>query len=94
MLFGLTNAPAMFQRMMDKVLAPCREFALPYIYDVLIYLHSAEEHLVHLEKVFKRLRAANLKIKLSKCKFFRKSLSYLGYLLMSEGLKPDPKKCA
>src|SRR6266540_2233911 len=70
MLFGLTNAPATFQRLMNYVLHDyLNDFVVVYLDDILICSDTFEEHLAHLRKVFIKLRKANLVIKLKKCKF-------------------------
>jgi len=70
-------------------------YTLVYIDDIIIFLRSFEEHLVHLQEVFNRLKQANLKLKPSKCFFCRKETIYLGHVLTSDGkVKMDPKKIA
>ena len=91
--FGLKNGPAKFSRLMDIVLTGLLGTgALVYLDDIMVYSENVESHYVKLEQVFSRLRRANLKLKLEKCQFFRQSLVYLGYLVTTEGLKPDPAK--
>lgn len=63
MPFGLKNAPATFQRLIENVLRECKEFASAYIDDVIIYSKSWEQHLVHIAKVLGALRDAGLKTK-------------------------------
>ena len=67
MPFGLNNAPATFQRMMNEVLQDCQEFCRVYIDDVAVYRSTWEEHLQHLRCVFNCLRQAHLTLKLAKC---------------------------
>ena len=69
MPFGLTNAPAVFQRTMDLVLRECMGFSRVYIDDVLVVSKCWQDHVVHLECVFRALQEAGLKCKLSKCSF-------------------------
>ncbi|CAF1673354.1 unnamed protein product, partial [Adineta ricciae] len=91
MPFGLTNAPATFQRLMDVVLAGLKwQCCLVYIDDVVIYSPTFEQHLVDLEKVFQALKEANLTLKASKCQFCRQEMHYLGHVVTSKGIKPDP----
>lgn len=91
--FGLTNAPATQQRLVDLLFGPefeCKVFA--YLDDVIIISQSFEEHVTLLERVFEKLSAANLTINLEKSSFFRNKLRYLGYVVDSQGLRTDPEK--
>ena len=91
MPYGLMNAPATFQRLMDIVLAGLKwQCCLVYIDDVVIYSPTFEQHLVDLEKVFQALREANLTLKATKCCFCRKEMRYLGHVITQDGIKPDP----
>ncbi|CAM9441752.1 unnamed protein product, partial [Heterosigma akashiwo] len=94
MCFGLTNAPATFSHLVNKVFQGCQyEFALCFLDDVLCYSpKNFTLHLYHLSQIFKRMRAANLKFKLPKCIFGAAQIPFLGHLASREGLKPDPKK--
>ncbi len=95
MPFGLCNAPATFQRLMHLVLAGIHwQFCLVYIDDILIFSRSFDEHMMHLEQVFSRLRAAGLKLKPTKCKFAYAETVYLSHLISKDGVKPDPDKVA
>ena len=68
--FGLNNAPATFQRLMDLLLFELKwKTCLVYLDDVIIFAHTFEEHLHHLKEVFERFREAGLKLKPSKCLF-------------------------
>ncbi len=69
MPFGLCNAPATFQRLMNKILRPyIGKFVEVYLNDVIIHLRSKEEHIKHVRVVLQKIREANLKLKPSKCK--------------------------
>ena len=68
--FGLAQAPAYFQLLMNQFLESLN-FAMTYLDDIIIFSNSEEEHLLHLEEVFHRLREAKLKMKQSKCDFFK-----------------------
>jgi hypothetical protein len=93
MPFGLCNAPATFQRLMDLILAGMQwSQCLVYIDDVVVVGRTFEEHLQNLQAVFLRLKQAGLKIKPSKSVFFQKSVRYLGYLVTTDGIQPDPDK--
>ena len=90
--FGLSQAPAYFQLLIDKVLTGCSEFAMGYLDDIIIFSRSEEEHLVHLEKIFRRLQEFGLKMKREKCAFFKKYIQYLGHLVSQKGFEPLPEK--
>ena len=89
--FGLAQAPAYFQRLINEVLTGL-DFAMGYLDDIVIFSRTEEEHLRHLEIIFERLRGADLKLKLQKCSFFKKHIQYLGHLLSEEGIQPLPEK--
>src|SRR6266498_2485631 len=67
------------------------DFVVVYLDDILVYLDTFEEHLVHLRKVFDKLREANLVIKLKKCKFGQRKIKFLGHTIGTDGLRIDPK---
>ena len=89
--FGLAQAPAYFQKLINDVLRGCT-FAMGYLDDIIIYSRSEQEHLEHLEEIFIRLKAAGLKLKLEKCCFFKKHIQYLGHLISADGIQPLPEK--
>ena len=89
--FGLAQAPAYFQKLINDVLKGCN-FAMGYLDNIIIYSRSEKEHLKHLEEIFIRLKAAGLKLKLEKCCFFKKHIQYLGHLISVEGIQPLPEK--
>ena len=78
--FGLSQAPAYFQLLIDKVLMGCGEFAMGYLDDIIIFSKNEEDHLHHLEEIFSRLHFG-LKMKREKCAFFKQHIQYLGYLI-------------
>ena len=86
--FGLAQAPAYFQKLINYVL----RMQLCYLDDIIIYSRSEKEHLEHLEEIFTRLKAAGLKLKLEKCCFFKKHIQYLGHLISADGIQPLPEK--
>ena len=92
MLFRLHGASATFQRVMDKVLEPVKEFAAAYIDDILIYSKTFGEHVIHLEKVLTELRQANLRVSPSKCKIARRGIKYLGFLIEEGKIWPVSEK--
>ena len=93
MPFGLKNAPATFQRLMDKVLLGLQGTELfVYMDDIVIYARSLEEHTEKLYNLLIRLEKANLTLQPEKCSFLRKEVAYLGHVISQDGVKPDPKK--
>ena len=96
MPFGLCNSPATFQRLMQRCFGDeALNSLLIYLDDIIVYSSTFEEHLQRLEMVFSRLRAHGLKLKPSKCDFFKTEVKYLGHLVVAgEGVKPDPDKIA
>jgi len=95
MPFGLCNAPATFQRLMEKVLhGLLSKICLVYLDDVIIFGKNFNEILNNLKMVFFRLRLANLKINPKKCVLFAKHVKYLGHIVSSEGIMTDPEKIA
>lgn len=93
MPFGLKNAPSSFQRVMDNVLRDLiGKDCLVYIDDIVVYSVSLQEHLEKLTRVFNKLRQANLKIQLDKSHFMAKEIEFLGHIVSSEGIKPNPNK--
>ena len=93
MPFGLTNAPATFQRLMESVLRGLQwEECLLYLDDIIVVGSSVEQCLERLRHVFQRLRQANLKLKPSKCAFFRTSVKFLGHIVSKDGVHTDPEK--
>jgi hypothetical protein len=93
--FALTNAPSLFQRLIDLVLAGLTwEISLIYIDDIIVFAATFEEHLHRLEMVLQSLRSANLKLKPSKCFLFRRRVSFLGHVVSGAGLEADPEKVA
>ena len=91
MPFGLTNALSTFMRLMNEVLKDfLGKFAIVYLDDILIFSKTLVEHLIHIYKVFDKLREEKLLINLKKCSFV-KELVYLGFIVSTEGLKMDPE---
>jgi|GEM_PF-3482667 len=93
MPFGLKNAPATFQRLMDNVLSGLQGNELfVYMDDIVIYARSLKEHEVKFNKLMQRLRNANLKLQPDKCEFLHHEVAYLGHIIGADGVKPDPNK--
>jgi hypothetical protein len=93
MPFGLSNAPATFQRTMQMVLGELFYTVAPvYIDDIIVHSKTFEEHLKILEEVFTRIRNANLKLGPDKCKFGFEEIKFLGHIIGKNGIKTDPAK--
>ena len=93
MPFGLCNAPATFQRLMNKVFAvEINQFILVYLDDILIFSNSVEEHWEHLRIVLERLRKAKLYGRMHKCEFLKDRVDYLGYEVSEKGIHASPEK--
>ena len=93
MPFGLTNAPATFQRLIETCMGDLHlNSCLLYLDDIVVFSKSFEEHLTRLEAVFQRLHQAGLKLKTSKCHFFKQSIKYLGHIISAKGVHTDPDK--
>ncbi|CAG9134600.1 unnamed protein product [Plutella xylostella] len=90
--FGLTNAPATQQRLVDMLFGDFDLKTFAYLDDIIVVSSSFEEHVSLLLRVLEKLKHANLTINLEKCKFFRSQLKYLGYVVDEHGLRTDPSK--
>ena len=91
--FGLTSAPATFERLMEGVLKGLQwKTLLLYLDDVVVFSTDFESHLERLSEVLNRFRSANLKLKPSKCEIFQKEVKYLGHVVNAEGISTDPAK--
>ena len=89
MPYGLCNTPATFQRLMQNCLGELNlTFALIYLDDVIIYSRTPEDHLKWLHAVFDRFAHHGLKLKPTKCHFFKESLTYLGHEISAKGMLP------
>ena len=93
MAFGLTNAPATFQRLTERCMGELHlKECLIYLDDIIIFSKTFEEHLERLENVFKQLERHGLKLKGSKCEFFKTQVQYLGHIVSDKGVQNDPDK--
>ena len=93
MPFGLCNAPATFQRLMEMCMGEMNlKECLVYLDDVIIFSTTFEEHIERLQAVFSRLQEHNLKLKATKCEFMKFEVTYLGHIVSEEGIKTDPEK--
>ena len=93
MSFGLCNAPATFQRLMDTVLSGLNfRTLLVYLDDIILFSRTVQEHFVRLKELLDCLRKANLKLKPSKCSLFQTEVEFLGHVVSEHGVRTDPKK--
>lgn len=91
--FRLNNAAQAMSKVMDLVIGPALEpYVFYYLDDVIVVTPDFETHISVLEKLFNRLKEANLTINFDKCKFCRNSLKFLGFVVDAEGLRTDPEK--
>ena len=89
--FGISSAPAMFQKTMDTILQRI-DGVLCYVDDILVTGGTEKEHLERLGEVLRRLQAHGVRMKLSKCSFLKSSVEYLGHRVDAEGLRATPEK--
>ena len=93
MPFGLTNAPAAFMDLMNRVFKEYfDQFIIVFLDDILGYSRSEEDHEQHLRIVLDILRKRQLYAKFSKCEFWMSEIAFLGHVVNSKGVKPDPSK--
>ena len=93
MPFGAINAPATFQRLMHNCLGDLNmTWCVVYLDDIIVFSDNPKDHIVRLEAVFKKLASAGLKLKPSKCFFFKEEIDYLGHLVSGKGVATSPKK--
>ena len=94
MAFGLCNAPATFQRLMQNCFQKdlLQNCLLVYLDDLICYSKTFEDHLVRLEKVFNRIRECGLKLNPLKCQFLKQEVKYLGHVISQGGVATDPDK--
>ena len=93
MPFGVTNAPATFQRMMNAIFKEELDtFVLVYLDDILVFSRTMEEHISHLRTALRKLRDAKLFARLHKCLFSQERVEYLGFDVSRDGIQPSPEK--
>ncbi|GJW61871.1 putative reverse transcriptase domain-containing protein, partial [Tanacetum coccineum] len=91
--FGLTNAPAVFMDLMNRICRPYLDkFVIVFVDDILIYSNSKEEHEVHLKLILELLEKEKLFGKFSKCEFWLQEVHFLGHVVNNEGIHVDPSK--
>ncbi|KAK3506497.1 hypothetical protein QTP70_003044 [Hemibagrus guttatus] len=93
MPFGLTNAPAVFQSFINGVFKDILgKWVIAYIDDILVYSTSLEEHVHHVREVLSRLQRHHLFVKPEKCEFHQTTMTFLGYVIMQQGVEMDVTK--
>jgi hypothetical protein len=93
MPFGLCNAPATFERLMEAVLAGLPwETCLVYLDDIIVHAADFKSHIKNLRLVLEKLRQANLKLNPKKCKLFQQQVQFLGYTVSKHGISADQEK--
>ena len=89
--FGLMNAPANFQRFMERCLRELRDkVAIPYLDDIIVFSRTFEEHVEHLRTVLRKLREHGVKLKPRKCSLFKHEVQFLGRVVSGDGYRMDP----
>jgi len=95
MPFGLKNASAIYQRLMDRVLVPMiGQNVQAYIEDMVVTSQVNDQHVVDLEVLFTMIAKYRLKLNLEKCVFGLEANKFLGFLLIERGIEANPEKCA
>ena len=93
MSFGLTNAPAAFMDLMNRIFKPALDlYVVVFVDDILIYSKTREDHARHLRITLQTLREHELYAKLSKCEFWLEKVAFLGHVVSGEGISVDPSK--
>lgn len=90
MPFGLCNAPATFQMLMNEILKPYLfDFVVVYLDDILIFSKEKDKHIEQIDKVFRAIQEAGLRLNLKKCEFNRTEIDYLGFVVGQTGVRPQ-----
>ena len=93
MPFGLVNAPATYQRLMEDCFDGLNlQTCYIYLDDLIIFSKTFEEHIDRLRQVFDRIRQEGLKLSPQKCHFFKTKVKYVGHIVSQDGIQPDPAK--
>ena len=90
--FGIGIGVQTFSFVINKAIGHCSDFAANYLDDIIVFSRTTEDHMEHLERIFAALQIADLKIMVSKCEFFKKHVSYLGFLIGETGICCDRSK--
>ena len=92
MPFGVVNAPATFQRMMNSLFKEELDaFVLVYLHDILVFLQTLEDHIRHIRIALQKMRDAKFFARLHKCSFFQEEVEYLGFDVLRDGVQPSPE---
>ena len=92
MPFGVANAPATFQRMMNSLFKDELDaFVLVYLDDILVFSQTLEDHIPHIRIALQKMRDAKFFARLHKCSFFQKKVEYLGFDVSRHGVLPSPE---
>lgn len=91
--FGISNSPAMYQRILEECLKNLKmNISVFYLDDLIILADSYEEHLEHLYLIFNRLWECDLKLHAKKCKLFQEQVKYAGFIVSADKISTDPDK--
>ena len=90
--FGIRIGVQTFSFVINKAIGHCSDFAANYLDDIIVFSRTTEDHMEHLERLFAALQITDLKIKVSKCGFFKKHVLYLGFLIGETGIHCDRSK--
>ena len=90
--FGIGIGVQTFSFVINKAIGHCSDFAAKYLDDIIVFSRTIKDHMEHLEKIFEALLVVDLKSKVSKCEFFKKHVSYLGFSIGETGICCDRLK--
>ena len=90
--FAIRIGVQTFSFVINKAIGHCSDFAANYLDDIIVFSRTTEDHMEHLERIFAALQITDLKIKVSKCEFLKKHVSYLGFLIGETGIHCDRSK--
>ena len=90
--FDISIGVQTFSFVINKATGHCSDFAANYLDDIIVFPRTTEDHMEHLERIFAALQITDLKIKILKCEFFKKHVSYLGFLIGKTGIHCDRSK--
>ncbi len=92
MPFGLCNVPAIFQRLINRILRSyLRKFVEIYLDNVIIHSKMKKEHIKHVRAVLQKIRETNFKLKLTKYKQFKQEFTFIGYRITVRGIESDSR---